>query len=104
MNPLLFILSVLDALGAALILFGVKTPIIGPFMIYFAYMILVKGIISISISFPAGYFDWMGILDAIAGIVLILISYGTNFQIFYIFGIIYGLKAAYCLFRSGLGI
>ena len=104
MNPLLFLLSIVDACGAAIILWGPKTALIGPFIIYFAYMILVKGLISIFISFPIGFFDWMGILDIIAGIVLILISYGMNFQIFYIFAVLYAFKAAYCLLRSALNI
>jgi hypothetical protein len=104
MNLLLFILSVIDACGTALILWGPKTAIIGPFIIYFAYMILIKGIISVFTSFPLGFFDWMGILDTLAGIVLILISYGVDFHIFYIFAVIYSFKAAYCLFRTSLNI
>jgi hypothetical protein len=100
MNPILLILSTLDACGAAIIMWGPGIPVIGAFVIYFAYMILIKGVISALVSFPAGFFDWMGILDIIAGIVLILISYGVNFQVFYIFAIIYSFKAIYCLFRT----
>ena len=104
MNPLLFILGIIDACGAALILFGPKVAILGPFIIYFAYMVLIKGLISVFISFPVGFFDWMGILDIIAGIILILIAYGVDFHIFYIFAVIYVFKAGYCLFRTILGI
>jgi len=100
MNPLLLILGILDTCGAAIIMWGPGIPVIGPFVIYFAYMILIKGVISALVSFPAGFFDWMGTLDVIAGVILILISYGMNFQTFYIFAIIYSFKAIYCLFRT----
>ena len=104
MNLLLFVLSVVDACGAAVILWGPKAMILGPFVIYFTYMILIKGLISVFISFPVGFFDWMGILDIIAGIVLILISYGVDFHIFYIFAMVYVFKAVYCLIRTVLNI
>jgi hypothetical protein len=104
MNPLLLILGLVDACGAVIIMWGPNVPILGQFIMYLAYMILVKGLISVFISFPVGFFDWMGILDILAGIVLILIMYGMNFQIFYIFAVIYVFKAGYCLFRTILNI
>ncbi|MEM5869561.1 MAG: hypothetical protein QXR09_00060 [Candidatus Aenigmatarchaeota archaeon] len=100
MNPLLLFLGIIDACGALLIYFGPNFPIIGAYTIYFAYMLLVKGILSIFTSFPIGIFDWMGILDLLAGIVLVLISFGVNFQIFHLFAILYIFKAVYVLTRT----
>ncbi|MEM5773181.1 MAG: hypothetical protein QXL86_03080 [Candidatus Aenigmatarchaeota archaeon] len=100
MNFFLLFLGLIDACGAIILYFGSSFPFIGAFVIYFAYMILVKGLISIFTSFPLGYFDWMGILDVIAGICLILISYGMNYQIFSIFSLIYIFKAIYVLTRT----
>ncbi|MEM5836574.1 MAG: hypothetical protein QW058_02370 [Candidatus Aenigmatarchaeota archaeon] len=100
MNLFLLFLGMIDLCVALLLLFGPNFPLIGSITIYFAYMILVKGIISIFTSFPLGYFDWMGILDLIAGICLILIAYGTNYQTFSIFSTIYAFKAAYVLIRT----
>jgi len=104
MNPLLLILSIFDAFGAVVILWGPGIPILGSFVIYITYIALIKGILSIFTSFPFGFFDWMGVLDVIAGVVLLLISFGVNFQIFHIFAIIYAFKVAYCLFRTILSI
>jgi len=104
MNPLLLILSIFDAFGAAVILWGPNIPILGSFMIYITYIILIKGILSVFTSFPFGFFDWMGVLDVIAGVVLLLISFGVNFQTFNIFAMIYAFKVAYCLFRTVLSI
>ncbi|MEM5879491.1 MAG: hypothetical protein QXU74_03300 [Candidatus Aenigmatarchaeota archaeon] len=100
MNPLLLILGIIDACGAMILYFGPNFPLIGAHSIYFAYMLLIKGILSIFTSFPLGYFDWMGIFDVIAGLILLLISFGVNFQIFYIFAILYIFKVIYCLSRT----
>jgi|YelNatPaOPRAMG01_1025707.scaffolds.fasta_scaffold352110_1 hypothetical protein len=100
MNPLLLFLGIIDACGAAILYFGPSFPILGAYSIFFAYMLLIKGILSIFTSFPLGYFDWMGILDVLAGLFLFLISIGINFQTFHIFAILYVLKAIYVLTRT----
>jgi hypothetical protein len=100
MNPLLLFLGIIDALGAAIIYFGPSFPILGAYSIYFAYMLLIKGILSIFTSFPIGIFDWMGILDVLAGVFILLISFGVDFQIFHIFAIFYIFKVAYVLIRT----
>lgn len=104
MNLFLLLLGIIDLCGALLLLFGPNFPLIGGITLYFAYMLLVKGMISIFTSFPWGYFDWMGICDLIAGICLLLIAHGINYQTFGIFSIIYALKVAYALFRTILNI
>ncbi|MEM5829880.1 MAG: hypothetical protein QW040_01285 [Candidatus Aenigmatarchaeota archaeon] len=100
MNSFLLFLGILDACGALIIYFGPSFPIIGAYSIYFAYMLLIKGILSVFTSFPMGFFDWMGILDVLAGIVLFLISFGSDFHLFYLFAILYVFKAAYVLIRT----
>jgi hypothetical protein len=102
MNLFLLFLGIIDALCASIIYFGPGLPLIGAYSIYFAYMILVKGILSIFTSFPLGFFDWMGILDVLAGIIILLISFGIDFQIFHIFAILYIFKVAYVLIRTTL--
>ncbi|MEM5766068.1 MAG: hypothetical protein QW423_00250 [Candidatus Aenigmatarchaeota archaeon] len=100
MNLLLLFLGVLDFCGAMIIYFGPSFPIIGAYTLYFAYILLVKGILSVFTSFSIGIFDWMGILDVLAGLVLLLISFGANFNFFHIFAILYVFKVAYVLFRT----
>jgi hypothetical protein len=100
MNPLLLFLGIIDACGAAVLYFGPNFPILGAYSIFLAYMLLIKGILSVFTSFPLGFFDWMGILDVLAGLFLFLISIGMNFQIFHIFSILYILKVAYVLIRT----
>lgn len=100
MNFLLLFLGIIDACGAIIIYFGPNSPIIGAYSIFFAYMLLIKGILSVFTSFPMGFFDWMGILDVLAGVILLLISFGANFQTFHIFGILYIFKAFYVLVRT----
>ena len=104
MDILVFALSVIDLLGAVLILNGPKTFLIGSFIIYFAYMLLIKGLLSVTSSISSNYyFDWLGVTDVIAGIVLILLSYNVSFDFFQIIGYWVLFKACYCLMRTILG-
>lgn len=104
MDVFVFALSVIDLFGAVLILNGPKTFLIGSFIIYFAYMLLAKGVISIASSIGSNYyFDWLGVTDVIAGITLILISYNVSFSFFQVIGYWILFKACYCLMRTILG-
>jgi len=104
MDIFVFTLSIIDLLGAALILNGRSTFVIGSFIIYFAYMLLIKGLISIISSIGSNYyFDWLGVTDTISGIVLVLISHGISFDFFQIVGYFLLFKACYCLMRTILG-
>lgn len=100
MKPLLLFLGMIDVCGAIILFSGSSFPIIGAYSIYFAYMLLIKGMLSIFTSFPIGIFDWMGILDVLAGLALLLMSLGLSLQIFNIFTILYIFKAAYVLVRT----
>jgi hypothetical protein len=100
MNPLLLFLNVVDLCSALILYFGPSFPIIGAYTIYFAYILLIKGILSVFTSFPIGIFDWMGILDLLAALALFLISFGVNFKIFYIITILYIFKVAYVWIRT----
>ncbi|MEM5853445.1 MAG: hypothetical protein QW228_03685 [Candidatus Aenigmatarchaeota archaeon] len=100
MNFIFLALGVIDACVATLLYFGLNLPLLGNFAIYFAYIILFKSIISIISSLPFHVFDWLGILDLIAGVVLILICFGVNHEIFHIFSFIYAFKVFYVLVRT----
>jgi len=102
MNLLLLFLNIIDLCSALILYFGPSFPLIGAYTIYFAYALLIKGTLSVFGSFPLGIFDWMGILDLLAGLSLLLISFGVNFKIFYIIALLYIFKVAYTWIRSFL--
>ena len=57
-----------------------------------------KGLWSLVSCIVVGYFsDWMGILDTLAGIALLLLHGGSSFGLFSILGILMILKGLYSL-------
>ncbi len=95
---LLFI-SIIEVFAGFLVFFH-SFPIHNVF-IYLAIFYLLKGIWSIVSSIAYGFFyDWMGALDFIAGIALMLIFYGTIFDFFWIIGVAHILKGLYSLIFS----
>ncbi len=61
---------------------------------YLTYFMMVKGIYSLLTSISSGYyFDWMGAIDLITGILL-------YFDVFNVFGLITILKGLYSLILS----
>jgi uncharacterized membrane protein HdeD (DUF308 family) len=75
------------------------------FVRYLGYICIIKGIASLIGSLASRYyFDWMGIIDVIAGIVILLMKSGVSYSFFHIFGIVVIVKGIYSFARSGLGI
>jgi hypothetical protein len=68
---------------------------------YMAAYSLLKGVISLLSSIGIGYyFDWMGTIDIIGGIMLLLLMWGFSFGFIQTVGVIVILKGAYCFIRS----
>ena len=94
------ILSILDIITALVYFLDLKS------LVYlFALFSLMKGIISLLSSFFSGYFfDWMGLIDFLKGIVLILFSFGINWHWFDYVAWAILLKGVYSLIRVIIGI
>jgi uncharacterized membrane protein HdeD (DUF308 family) len=68
---------------------------------YFTYIMLAKGILSVIGSLTANYlFDWMGYLDMITGIVLLMTTMKVSLAIFPTIGFLLLAKGVYSLLRS----
>jgi phosphoglycerol transferase MdoB-like AlkP superfamily enzyme len=92
-------LSLLDILAGGLIF--LKGFYFSSFPLYLGYIILGKGLWSVFSSIMARYYyDWMGIVDILAGVSLILIFYKISILPFQIIAIIVILKGLYCFFTS----
>ena len=90
------LLSLLDIIAGITVLFSVKF-LAG----YMAYVIFFKGLISMASKLKEGkYFEWMGIIDVIAGLVLALMSFNIESLIFVIVGWLILLKGLYCFIRT----
>ena len=60
---------------------------------------LSKGLWSLFSCIVAGYFaDWMGMIDTLAGVALLLLHSGTSFDLFSILGVVMIIKGLYSLF------
>jgi uncharacterized membrane protein HdeD (DUF308 family) len=90
------LLSLLDIIAGITVLFSVKF-LAG----YMAYVIFFKGLVSTASKLKEGkYFEWMGIIDVIAGLVLALMSFNIESLIFVIVGWLILLKGLYCFIRT----
>ncbi len=93
-------LSVLDMLAGFIILIR---PSAGFALFGFGLIILIKGAYSFLTAVAANYwFDWMGLIDIIAGICLMLIYVGFKPAAFLTIGGIVIAKGAYSLVRSAI--
>jgi hypothetical protein len=94
MNPVFFVLGLVDVLAGISIVYP---NLLGSFLFYMAFYSLAKGIISIIISLGAGYYaDWMGVVDIATGTVLALTVFGISFNFFFYIGIFAIIKGIYC--------
>lgn len=90
------ILSVIDLLSGSLLLLNLKIV-----LNYVAGIMLLKGAFSLLSSLGAGYwFDWMGAIDVISGIALLLFAFGVPAAIFGTLAWIVIFKGLYSLLRS----
>jgi hypothetical protein len=93
----LAILGILDIIGGVLLGLSGFIPYMGSgFVSFFGIILIVKGIISWISGAVKGFFlDFMGVLDIIAGIMLILATYGFVLFFFPYIGILLALKGIY---------
>lgn len=92
------ILSIIDVVAGGVLLLGAPN-----FANYFAFIFIAKGLFSLLSSFSMRYFfDWMGFIDVIVGIIFGLMSFGLFFGFYSIVGWIVLLKGMYSLARFAL--
>jgi len=95
---LVLILSIIDVVAGGFLL--LSAPV---FANYFAFIFLIKGLFSLLSSFSMCYFfDWMGFVDVIVGIVFGLMSFGLFFGFYTTIGWIVLLKGIYSMIRFAL--
>ena len=96
-TPSLWAFSVLDFFGAIFLVWAFP----GGFMLAISLLLLAKGIWSMVSSFAAGFhYDVFGFIDFVAGIILIVVNFGTPIGFAWIVGIILAAKAIYTLLSS----
>ncbi|MBL7206749.1 MAG: hypothetical protein ISS36_04085 [Candidatus Aenigmarchaeota archaeon] len=67
-------------------------------ILYLGIIILLKALYSLGTAFGAGfYLDFLGILDLIAGILLLIVFYGIFTHFFIYIGILLALKGIYSI-------
>jgi len=89
------ILSAVDVVAGGFLL--VNAPV---FANYFAFIFLIKGLFSFLSSWSMRYFfDWMGIVDIVVGVVFGLMSFGLFFGFYSTVGWIVLLKGIYSIIR-----
>ena len=98
MRYLLFILALSDLFSAYFLIKAIDHPL----AVAFLWIHSIKGITSLMGSFAAGYyFDWMGLVDILAAILILLISLpliGFFFlKVAFYIGILMALKGLYSL-------
>ena len=98
---LIIILSILDIFSGLILLTYSSLLLFHNFIGYMAAYSLFKGLLSFLSSIGMGYyFDWMGIIDVIAGVILLLLMWGFSFGFIQTVGAIAMLKGAYCFLRG----
>ncbi len=96
---ILTVLSLLDMLGGTALIFRIG----GLFAMIFGIFHLSKGIFSLGSSFVNRFwFDWMGIIDLISGILLFL--FYDNIYVISSFGFATLAKGAYSLATSSISL
>lgn len=103
MNPAVFILSILDILAGLLVFssYSGLEGLFGKIVLYAAVFHIVKGAWSVFTSYLMGFFfDVLGWIDFIAGILILLALYGFAFHFAYVVAIIIVIKGLYCILFS----
>jgi len=97
-QPMLFILALADIFSGILLYFH---PDWLKLLFYFAFLCLAKGGWSLIAAFSSRfYFDFLGLLDILAGIFLLLLYYKITAPFLGIVGIMLALKGIWSLFFS----
>ena len=97
--PLLLILGILDLIAGAALAISGFVPLTAVGLVFgIGIIITLKGVISYLAAAGNGfYFDFLGILDVLSGIFLILAFYGTAMGFFVWFGVAMILKAMWSI-------
>ncbi len=99
MSVILVFIAIVEVFAGAIV-FLHWFPVISVFL-YLGLIYILKGVWSMTSSIFAGYlYDWMGALDFIAGIAMLLIFGGTIFSFFWIIGVAHVLKGLYTFLVS----
>ena len=98
----LILLGILDTLAGIVLYLNQATSFqILTLVKIFTLYCLVKGLLSLISSFAIGYFlDWMGAIDVISGVTMILILQGYTSDIFVKIGALAIIKGLFTLFFS----
>lgn len=93
---IVLILSIIDLAAGTLLLLNLHF-----FLNYITAIMALKGLFSIFSSFGAGFwFDWMGFVDILTAIALLLFSFGVPAGFFTTIAWIIIFKGIYCLIRT----
>jgi hypothetical protein len=94
---ILAILGIVDLIGGAMLGLSGLIPYVGSnFVSTIGIILILKGIISYLSGAAKGFFlDFMGILDIVAGAMLIITTWGFVVFFFPYFGILLALKGVY---------
>ncbi len=96
-NLLLILFSILDFIVVISLIWILPENI----MLWASILIIIKGTYSIITSFNNGFYtDFMGIIDFISGVLLLIIIFGVLFEFSWIVGIILGIKGFYTIISS----
>ena len=89
-------------LAAGLLLLLLNVP--GEIMLYLGIIMLLKGVYSVLAGAAAGfYFDFPGMFDAAAGILMMVATTGFFLEFFIYIGLIVLIKGAYSIIISFMG-
>lgn len=95
----LFILAVVDILSGILLYFN--PDFLSKLLLYIAIACLAKGGWSLLTSLISRfYFDFLGLLDLVVGVFLLLLYNNISFPFFTVFGIMIILKGIWSMFFS----
>jgi hypothetical protein len=99
------LLSIIDILGGFFVINNHMFLFVKSFVIYFVFYFILKGFWSLATSLGSGYlFDWLGVIDLVLGIILLLMGNNVSLGFFYIIGWAEIAKGGYCFLRSLVGV
>ena len=97
LNLPLILFSILDFLAAFFLVWAFP----GNVMMWVSILLMLKGVYSITTSMANGFYaDFLGGIDLIGGLFLIIINFGTDISFAWILGVIVAGKAIYTLINS----
>jgi len=97
-------LSVIDIFGGLFVINNHMFLFVKNFITYFVFYFILKGFWSLATSLGSGYlFDWLGVIDLLLGIILLLMGNNISFGFFYIIGWAEIAKGGYCFLRALVG-